>query len=141
MVNSQSLNSEDSIAASHLIKQYQGQSLIRPFLSTKHGRQQWNFGVINPGGSYLSVQSAAESYHLVVPLCRSAPFRFSNLEIDPSELRSIEAWRLPQLKHSIRKTFGNDAANWADQAEAVARWWFWKQRKLWMYDGIARWNS
>lgn len=138
LISTNSLNTRASETATHLISQYQGQSLIRTFLPTKNGRQPWYFGIINPGGSMLAVSSAAAPWRLVLPLCKSAPFRFTDIETDPAEKSPIEGWTLEEAESRVRRLHGEEAARWLLQAEKLARWWFWEQRERWGYHKATR---
>ena len=59
LVNTNSLNADDTEIALDLMNEYEGQSLIRPYRTSHNGREAWNMGVINAGGSMLSVGALA----------------------------------------------------------------------------------
>lgn len=55
LIESNSLNEADTKIAKSLIHEYQGQSLLRPFIRRDQtGRKVWNIGTINAGGSIAS---------------------------------------------------------------------------------------
>ncbi|KAK9413632.1 putative Sulfatase N-terminal domain-containing protein [Seiridium unicorne] len=73
----QSLSDMGYEAAGDLLRNYEGQSLLRPLrsISPSTGRADWQFTVINPGGSLLSVRDAREpQWRLIVPLSVNRAF-------------------------------------------------------------------
>lgn len=136
-----SLNKQDTVIAKNLIHQYEGQSLIRPFQSSKNGRQAWNIGVINAGGAILSVSSAAVPYRLAFPICRNGVYRFTDNVLDPNEIQPIEQYSLSALEKEVRKVYGeelgDEVAEWVQSAGKVGKWWVLEQRRRWRYGGAA----
>jgi hypothetical protein len=137
LVASSSLNTQDLDIASNLMHQYEGQSLIRPFVAQKHGRQQWNIAVLNAGGAFLSVSSAAVPFRLVLPICKSGVYRFTDTEQDPKETSAIEEISISALAKKLREEFRYEAAQWVIEAEEVGKWWVLEQRLRWGYDGAS----
>lgn len=133
LVNTNSLNYEDSEIARDLMNEYEGQSLIRPYQAQKNGRQAWNFGIINAGGTMLSVSSAASTYRLIIPLSKDFEYTFSDLETDPDETNLITDWTLKGLIKQVQKDHGKEAAKWAQEAESISRWWVEERKRLWNY--------
>lgn len=133
LVNTKSLNGKDSDIALDLMNEYEGQSLIRPYQAQKNGRQAWNFGIINAGGTMLSVTSAASPYRLIVPLTNDFEYAFSNLETDPDEASIVTEWTVKGLATRVSKEYGKPAAKWAQDAERIARWWVDERKRLWNY--------
>lgn len=133
LVKTGSLNKEDTTAASELVQDYEGQSLIRPYKKTFNGRRAWNFGIINGGGGMLSITSADTPWRLVMPLDKEIEYRFTDLVNDPLELDVLSKWNLKGLSKSIKKNHGEEAAAWVLEAEQVARWWGLEQKRLWGY--------
>ncbi|KAH7186607.1 alkaline-phosphatase-like protein [Fusarium oxysporum] len=133
LINTGSLNRKDMAVASDLLHDYEGQSLIRPYKSSRNGRRAWNFGVINSGASMLSVTSADAPWRLVIPLDRASQWRFTNLKNDPLELEPLEKWSMEQLVGDVRNLYGEEASQWVVQADAVAQWWAWERKRLWGY--------
>lgn len=137
LIATSSLNSQDLDIASNLVHQYEGQSLIRPFVTKRHGRQQWNIGVLNAGGALLSVSSAAVPFRLVLPICKSGVYRFTDTNQDPNEISAIEENSISALANSLRGKFGDEASEWVVEAEKVGKWWVMEQRRRWAYDGAS----
>jgi hypothetical protein len=137
LVATSSLNTQDLDAASNLIHQYEGQSLIRPFLPKKHGRQQWNIGVLNAGGALLSVSSAAVPFRLVIPICKSGVYRFTDTDLDPYETSPIEENSISALAKTLSQHFGDETSAWAVEAEQIGKWWVLEQRRRWGYYGAS----
>ncbi|EKV15770.1 Alkaline phosphatase-like, alpha/beta/alpha [Penicillium digitatum] len=133
LVNSGSLNEMDSNAALDLMNEYEGQSLVRPYQATHNGRQAWNFGIINPGGTMLSVGSAAVPYRLILPLTEDFEFVFSDLDIDPNELSLLRGWSLEELIGRVQRKHGDKAGKWLIDAEKVGKWWIDEKKRLWNY--------
>jgi hypothetical protein len=133
LVNTNSLNERDSEAASDLIHEYEGQSLLRPYRAMIDGRQAWNFGIINAGGAMLSVASAAVPYRLILPLNSDHTFAFMNDAADPSELRLIEDWTELALLNKIQQVYGEQAAAWTSDAVKVGRWWVDEIKRIWNF--------
>ena len=133
LVNTKSLNEKDSDIALDLMNEYEGQSLIRPFQAQKNGRQAWNFGIINAGGTKLAVTSAAAPYRMILPLTKDFEFVFSDLEKDPHEEHLINEWNLEGLMKKVQNEHGKDAAKWVEEAESVAKWWIEERKRLWNY--------
>ncbi|KAF4949146.1 hypothetical protein FSARC_13564 [Fusarium sarcochroum] len=137
LINTGSLNEKDKNAASDLIHDYEGQSLIRPYKTVQNGRRAWNFGIINGGASMLSMTSADAPYRLVIPLDDSTQYRFTDLKNDPLERKPLEKWTVDQLKTAIKYQVGEDAVTWVAEADAVAKWWGPERKRLWGYDPSA----
>jgi arylsulfatase A-like enzyme len=133
LVNSGSLNELDSSAALDIMNEYEGQSLLRPYQATHNGRQAWNFGIINPGGTMLSIGSAAVPYRLILPLTEGFEYVFSNLDTDPDELSPLRGWSLDQLIGRVQRKHGDKAGKWLSDAEKVGKWWIGEQKRLWNY--------
>ncbi|KAI5840977.1 sulfatase domain-containing protein [Morchella snyderi] len=139
LISTNSLNDESTAIAKYMLPEYEGQSLIRPFRPIRFGRQQWNFGVVNPGGTHLSVVSSAHPYRLVLPICEPSPYTFSWPERDPMEMDTSQSWEGGQkLKDSVESKWGEDAAKWVEEAEKIGGWAIWEGRRRWGYDGGTR---
>ena len=134
LVSSNSLDKYDTSVAADLVHEYQGQSLLRPFRSTHNDRQQWNIGIINAGGSMLSVTSAAVSWRIIVPLHPDFMYRFSDLSADPNELDPLEEWSLEELISTVQAKHGEEAARWAEDADKVTHWWVKDMHRVWNYE-------
>ncbi|UNI17850.1 hypothetical protein JDV02_004164 [Purpureocillium takamizusanense] len=135
LINTGSLNKQDTAAASDLVHDYEGQSLIRPYRTIQHGRRAWNFGIVNPGGRFLALTSADVPWRLVIPQGdEQSELVFTDLKDDPLELHRIKAWAVAGLQRKVRATYGEEAATWVAEAEAVAQWWAESRKRLWHYD-------
>ncbi|EWZ78169.1 hypothetical protein FOXG_12475 [Fusarium oxysporum f. sp. lycopersici 4287] len=137
LIHTGSLNEEDGDVASDLIHDYEGQSLIRPYKSVHNGRRAWNFGIVNGGGSMLSMTSADAPWRIVIPLDDSTQYRFTDVKHDPLERNPLENWTLEQLKVAVENTFGHGASTWAAEANAVSKWWGHETKRLWGYNPSA----
>ncbi|KAJ5398848.1 hypothetical protein N7465_009337 [Penicillium sp. CMV-2018d] len=170
LVQSNSLDERDSEIANSLLPEYQGQSLIRPFLSSmdepphrrdhhnhpppgeqpEHEREDtqlearshsespakrivWNMGLINAGGSMLSVMAADVPYRLVLPLKEGFEYTFTHLGEDPGEAHPTKAWTLETLMKEVKPKFGQESADWLKDAELVGKWWVSEQKRIWGY--------
>ncbi|KAJ5895142.1 Alkaline phosphatase-like alpha/beta/alpha [Penicillium taxi] len=170
LVQSQSLDSRASEIASALLPDYQGQSLIRPFVSSvteSHGhpqiedpdskdemearafwspkkkpgkhheasytRLQWNFGLVNAGGSMISVTAAGTPYRLVLPIKEGFEYVFTHLGEDPGELHPFKAWTISELLDEVETKYDEKAIEWLEDAEKVGKWWVNEQIRVWGY--------
>lgn len=166
LVQSHSLDTRDAEIASSLLPEYQGQSLIRPFVSAiggsnthrsaqienpdshpidarsprpthkhkdAHTQRVWNFGLINAGGSMVSITSADTPYRLILPLREGFEYVFTHLAEDPGELHPMKTWTLSELVNEVIPKFGEDPASWIEDAEQVGKWYVNEQRKIWGY--------
>lgn len=134
LIQTKSLNKMDSAAALDLMNEYEGQSLIRPYQATRNGRQAWNFGIINAGGTMLSVGSAAVPYRLILPLTRDFEYVFSNLHVDPDELSPLREWSIGRLVTQVKRQHGDHAGQWVTEAAQVGRWWVRERKRLWNHE-------
>ncbi|SPJ76219.1 uncharacterized protein FTOL_05950 [Fusarium torulosum] len=134
LINSGSLNKEDSAIASDLANDYEGQSLIRPYQKSKDGRRAWNFGLINPGGGMLTVTSADAPWRLAVPLKKDLEYTFTDLSQDPLELDALDKWTIKSTIKAVKRKYGDEAADWVREADEVAHWWALERRRLWGYN-------
>ncbi|KAL2370206.1 sulfatase domain-containing protein [Blastomyces gilchristii SLH14081] len=134
LVSTNSLDPVDTAAAADLMHDYEAQSLLRPYMATLNGRQAWNFGVINAGGSLLAVMSAAVPYRIVIPLAGSHMFRFTHIGKDPNELHPLERWTLNDLAKAVNRSHGEEASKWAREADAVGRWWAKEMHRVYNYN-------
>lgn len=135
LINSGSIDEKDASIAGDLINSYEGQSLLRPFKASDGDRQQWNMGVLNPGGQMLSIVSHAVPWRLVIPVEKEVAYRFTNLDLDPEEESPVEDWSLSGLVKRVKKQESEKAAKWVEDAEAIAQWWLKENRALWDFNG------
>lgn len=124
LLESSSLSSTTAPVARDIRSLYEGQSLIRPLIQGKDGRQDWQFTVMNTGGSWLSVRSAAKpQFRLVIPLVTDVEWRFSDLSVDPNEEKPISRFSLLDLAETIGKRYDQEVLEWLWDAAYVANWW------------------
>lgn len=134
LIQTKSLNERDMRAASDLIQDYEGQSLIRPYTNSKNGRRAWNFGTVNLGGGIITITSADTPWRMALPLEKEVQYSFADLEDDPLELSLIEAWDIDDLIDEVRIKYGKEAAQWVGEAEKVVDYFVERQQLLWKYN-------
>ncbi|KAK9773275.1 putative Alkaline-phosphatase-like protein [Seiridium cardinale] len=145
----QSLSDMGYEAAGDLLRNYEGQSLLRPLrsVSPSTGRADWQFTVINPGGSLLSVRDAREpQWRLIVPLSGEQAWRLTNLNNDPYEEEPVQAYDLAKFLALVRRRHELERIGWVKEAVSVTRWWVHENRRRWRYgplNSIAKrsWSS
>ncbi|CAI7649230.1 unnamed protein product [Penicillium crustosum] len=118
-----SLNKQAKSAIQDLLPMYEGQSMIRPTFAEKDGKQDWQFSVMNTGGTWLALRSAAKPYRLIIPVIPDLEWRFSNVETDPHELEALQDFDLSNLMNMVLPKYGEDAVQWIKDASHVAKWW------------------
>ncbi|KAE8154659.1 alkaline-phosphatase-like protein [Aspergillus avenaceus] len=124
LIESSSLSEGSSRAARDVLSLYEGQSMIRPLKQEEDGKQDWQFTVMNTGGSWLAVRSAARpAFRLVVPLVDDLEWRFTDLEKDPIELKPIKHFNLLDLATDLDREYGEDVVNWLRDAAHITEWW------------------
>ncbi|RAL04241.1 sulfatase domain protein [Aspergillus ibericus CBS 121593] len=134
LIQSSSLGDNSTSAARDLLSIYEGQSMIRELVPEQDGRQNWQFTVMNTGGSWLAVRSAAHpAYRLVIPLVDDVEWRFTNVEQDPDELHPVTEFNLVDLARTLDKEYGTDAVDWVRDAAHVAEWWVTENWHLYQY--------
>ena len=90
-------------------------------------------GLINAGGSMLSVMAADVPYRLVLPLKEGFEYTFTHLGEDPGEAHPTKAWTLETLMKEVKPKFGQESADWLKDAELVGKWWVSEQKRIWGY--------
>jgi hypothetical protein len=134
LIESASLSTDSTRAARDLRSLYEGQSLIRPQVVKQDQREAWHFTVMNTGGSWLSVRSAARpEFRLVIPLVNDVEWRFSDVSKDPNELSPIERFSLVDLAAAIKKEYDEETLNWLYNAAYVSNWWVMDNWDRWGY--------
>ena len=107
--------------------------MIRPIVEASGDKQNWQFTVMNTGGTWLSIRSASNPYRLVMPLVADVEWRFSNVVEDPSESHYEIAFDLPVLYRLVESRHGVEGANWMNEAAHVAKWWVVENRLRYEY--------
>ena len=125
LVQSSSIDEHESTVASSLLKQYQGQSLIRPFrnASSDGNRERWNFALIAPGGSSVVVSSTSSNYRFVLLFSPVTEYRFINLDTDPRELEPLVSLFLKDLNVLVSDKYSAQVSVWVNKAAEVGGWW------------------
>jgi arylsulfatase A-like enzyme len=123
LIETSSLEEKAARAAKDMLSIYEGQSMIRPLIQEQGGVQDWQFTVMNTGGSWLAVRSAAKPYRLVIPLIDDLEWRFTDLKKDPNELHPIKNFDLVDLAEKLQKEYGSEVTDWVRDAAHVASWW------------------
>ena len=130
---SQSTNTNSTQMINDLLPLYEGQSMIRPIIGEEAGRKNWQFTVMNTGGTWLSIRSASRPYRLVMPLVPDVEWRFSNVVEDPYETHYAIAFDLPVLYRIVESRHGSEATSWLNEAAHVAKWWVVENRLRYEY--------
>ncbi|KAJ6103349.1 hypothetical protein N7486_005776 [Penicillium sp. IBT 16267x] len=120
---SESLSSKSNTAIKSLLPLYEGQSLIRPIIASNDKTRNWQFTVMNTGGSMVAMRSASQPYRLIVPLVPEVEWRFTEIESDPHEKKPIKSFDLESLKSAVALRHGSDAVQWVHEAARAAQWW------------------
>jgi hypothetical protein len=142
LIESSSLSPDTTKAARDIRGLYEGQSLIRPQVVEQDGHEAWQFTVMNTGGSWLSVRSAARpEFRLVIPLVNDVEWRFSDLSKDPDELSPIERFSLVDLATTIKKEYDEETLGWLYNAAYVANWWVSENWDRWRFSPEAEKNK
>lgn len=138
LVESSSLNNNTKRVATDIRSLYEGQSLIRRQITEKENRPVWHFTVMNTGGSWLALRSAARpELRLVIPLVNDVEWRFSDLQKDPNELNPILRFKLADLASTLKAQYDESVLHWLWDAAYVANWWVIENWHLYQYDPFA----
>ncbi|KAL3496184.1 alkaline-phosphatase-like protein [Aspergillus germanicus] len=107
LIESSSLGPNTTKAARDIRGIYEGQSLIRPLYQEANGMEDWQFSVMNTGGSWLAVRSAAKpAWRIVIPLIDDVEWRFSDIEKDPQEKDAITSFSFYDLTDALWHRYG-----------------------------------
>ncbi|KAL2833138.1 alkaline-phosphatase-like protein [Aspergillus pseudoustus] len=107
LIESSSLGPNSTKAAKDIRGLYEGQSLIRPLYQESNGMEDWQFSVMNTGGSWLAVRSAARpAWRIVIPLIDDVEWRFSDIEKDPQEKDTITSFSFYDLTDALWHRYG-----------------------------------
>ena len=137
LVETRSLSESAKRAARDLIRNYEGQSLIRPFqtASKRTGQDNWQFTVMNTGGAQVAARSASNpKWRLVAPVIEDVEWRFTNVEEDPDETDAVPSFDFVVFLNSVKEKYGADAADWAEEAAVITQWWVDENRRRWQYN-------
>lgn len=123
LVESASLDEKATHAIKDLLPLYEGQSMIRELVPEKDGKLDWQFTVMNTGATWLALRSAPKPYRIVIPMVPDVEWRFSNVDLDPHEEKTLQSFTLPPLLEQVAKEHGEEAVQWINDAAHVAQWW------------------
>lgn len=150
LVETGSLNNGSQQVASDLMRNYEGQSLIRPQINQNEttGQGNWQFTVVNPGRAMITARDARHpERHLVVPLIDNVEWRFTNLTYDPREEYSIQGFEfgsfLDSIGHELDRMHAlsieeiHAVENWVQEGASIARWWVEENSKRWRFGPYA----
>jgi hypothetical protein len=159
LVSSSSLDETGSASLRALQSRYEGQSLIRPqFLrrpstkprvpsndkknrsmppssDDKPAQRNWQFTVLNPGGSTISVRDATRPYRLTLPLATGFEWQFHDLAQDPIGNDIVRRLDPVDLIGYISGKYGEDVVSWIGQASEVTSWWWRENWRRYRYSG------
>lgn len=127
-------------AAADLMRNYEGQSLIRPTqaFNDETGQGNWQITVVNPGRAVLTVRDARyPERHLVVPVIDNVEWRFSNITEDPREQDAVQRFDFGSFLMEIEIKHGKDVALWAEEGAFMTRWWVEENTKRWRFGSYA----
>ncbi|KAK5993254.1 hypothetical protein PT974_06683 [Cladobotryum mycophilum] len=132
-----SLSRSQTKVAEDLVRNYEGQSLIRPLInfSNKTGQANWQVTVMNPGRATVAVRDARQPhFRLTVPIIENTEWRFTDLDTDLHEESPLVSFSFVPLLRRIEHEHSLDAAKWAEEAAFIARWWVEENSHRWRYD-------
>ncbi|PHH86326.1 hypothetical protein CDD83_10412 [Cordyceps sp. RAO-2017] len=133
-----SLSAAGTEAARDLARNYEGQSLIRPQRNSSGPKARqvgnWQFTLINPGGSMISVRDARRpTWRLVVPIVENTEWRFTDTKSNPQEAIALVSFDFKSFLRSIQDRHSTKASSWAEEAAFVTRWLVEENARRWHY--------
>ncbi|KAM3458265.1 hypothetical protein MY3296_000471 [Beauveria thailandica] len=145
-----SLSDAASKAAGDLMANYEGQSLIRKLRDSAYRVEDptgvvdeqelrnWQFVVMNPGRAMLGVRDRRrKNWRLVVPVIHDVEWQFTDLEADPTDTDSVQAFEFRAFLDKIQRRYSKEEARWAEEAAFIARWWVEENNKRYEYGPYA----
>ncbi|KAL3293862.1 sulfatase domain protein [Colletotrichum asianum] len=143
LIETGSLSKGRTEAVTDLLRNYEGQSLLRPVRQSKEAENKgevanWQFTVINPGRAMVGVRDGRHKYwRMVVPVVDNIEWHFTDVAKDPAEKAPVLGFDFTGFLAKIEETHGVEAARWAEEAAFVARWWVEENSKRWRYGPYA----
>lgn len=152
LIETGSLSESARQAARDLLRNYEGQSLVRPIRKSSsktdgHAMDQasasaavnnWQFTVTNPGRAMISVRDARQrSWRLVVPTIDNIEWRFSDLAKDRREAMGAVDFDFAEFLKRVEEVAGPKAVEWVEDAVFATRWWVEENNKRWRYGPYA----
>ncbi|UKZ83539.1 hypothetical protein TrVFT333_011348 [Trichoderma virens FT-333] len=132
-----SLSPSQTEIAKDMIDNYEGQSMLRSLIDYNERTHQpnWQFTVMNPGRATVAVRDSLEPHwRLTVPIIENTEWRFTDLDTEPHEEKHLVAFDFADFLHKIEQERSSEAAQWAEQAAFVARWWVEENSLRWHYN-------
>lgn len=124
----------EATAARDLLRNYEGQSLLRPQVTVADGNKHlgWQFTIMNPGGSSLAVRDANEpNLRLIVPLQAGSEWRFTDLSRDPYEKHPVLSFDFNTMVRRLNNNLVQQA--WVKKAVQMSEWWVEENRKRYRF--------
>ncbi|KAG5955972.1 hypothetical protein E4U57_002979 [Claviceps arundinis] len=137
LIETGSLGPSNRKAAQDLVRNYEGQSLLRPlYKASMHtGQADWQFTIMNTGRAQVATRSARDpKWRLIVPVIKDTEWRFSNVEEDPHEMAPILSFDFGAFLKMVEGKYGKEAAKWTEEASFITRWWVDENAKRWRYE-------
>ncbi|KAM0664429.1 hypothetical protein ACQRIU_007011 [Beauveria bassiana] len=136
LIESGSLSGESKRAATDLVKNYEGQSLLRPLHpATKNGHGDWQFSVTNPGGATLAARDGRNpNWRLTIPITSGQDWHFVDANSNSNDIFSLS---FDTLHNRAETQLGTEVADWLEEAAIVSRWWLDDNQRRWRYDKYA----
>ncbi|OPB40031.1 sulfatase [Trichoderma guizhouense] len=131
-----SLSPSQTGIAKDMIDNYEGQSMLRELINYNEKTHQpnWQFTVMNPGRATVAVRDSLEPHwRLTVPIIENTEWRFTDLDTEPHEEKHLVAFEFAEFLSKIEQERSPEAAQWAEQAAFVARWWVEENSLRWHY--------
>jgi hypothetical protein len=129
-----------------LLPSYEGQSLIRTLKfqpdskddsspSAGH-KKPLSFALPSPGRGHIIVTSPdpAVPWRLSMPLCHHGTYAATNVREDRNEDRPVRALDWSRLLRTVRKRWGEEAADWFEDARERAVIWTREVSRRWGVD-------
>ncbi|TQV95447.1 sulfatase domain-containing protein [Cordyceps javanica] len=136
LIESDSLSGEAKRAATDLVKNYEGQSLLRPLHpSADNGHGDWQFSVTNPGGATLAARDGRNpNWRLTFPITSGQDWHFVDASSNSTGIFSLS---FDTLRSRAESQLGTEVADWLEEAAIVSRWWLEENQKRWRYGRYA----
>ncbi|KAL1585698.1 hypothetical protein WHR41_05973 [Cladosporium halotolerans] len=133
LLETQTLTPCEATAARELLRNYEGQSLLRSqkTISDDNKHLGWQFTIMNPGGSSLAVRDANHpELRLIVPLMAGSEWRFTDLAEDSYEKEAVLSFDFNTL---VRRLDNQVQQAWVKKAVQMAEWWVEENRKRYRF--------
>ncbi|CEJ89622.1 hypothetical protein VHEMI05457 [[Torrubiella] hemipterigena] len=138
LLSTNSLSKPQAKAATDLVHNYEGQSLIRPMkmVSDNSGQGAWQFSVMNTGRAQLAIRDGRHpEWRIVVPIVDNIAWRFTDVAKNPHEIETIEDFGFMAFIEKVTSKAGSEAGAWIQEAAFVAKWWVDDNARRYRYKG------